>query len=253
MILQRRVCLVEPSSLSIRKPYTIQKNKNGDSFFSHSKTNSIEQKMMMRVLVLSLCLIVVNSIKIKDQSGESSCGEEFRGCNGRGVCMNNKCLCFEGSGERCEDVEVKEEIECVHGLSYQGKCICEAGWEGEKCDEDACQSCSGHGRCLDRTCVCDDHFSGPHCRVCLGFSSSLPSHTLNQSHKHNKSDTKMRERLLFSWLLRKRSQMFVYGRLDVERLFQKRMSHDTFQKRERYHRHRLCRSRRVPKLWIVCM
>ena len=129
-------------------------------FFSRVQQKKI--KMMMRFGVL-LVLTTVSSVKV-----DQSCGNALGGCSGRGVCMNGKCLCFEGSGDQCEDVAVKSTIECVHGFSYQGKCLCEAGWEGETCEKESCDGCSGHGKCLDRKCVCDESWGGSHCRVRRG-------------------------------------------------------------------------------------
>ena len=61
-----------------------------------------------------------------------------------------------------------------HGTCAEGACICDAGWAGTNCQEDAddCidQDCSGHGSCTDAglnayTCACDAGFQGENCHT----------------------------------------------------------------------------------------
>ncbi|XP_074540062.1 N-acetylglucosamine-1-phosphodiester alpha-N-acetylglucosaminidase-like [Halichoeres trimaculatus] len=60
-----------------------------------------------------------------------------------------------------------------HGKCVDGRCLCEDGWEGRGCDSLVCQSeeCEPHGFCTPAGCVCDAGRRGQNCdQECLpGF------------------------------------------------------------------------------------
>lgn len=52
----------------------------------------------------------------------------------------------------------------LHGKCDQGKCECDIGWTGDKCDQLPCdERCSEHGQCKNGTCVCSRGWNGKHC------------------------------------------------------------------------------------------
>lgn len=52
----------------------------------------------------------------------------------------------------------------MHGKCDQGKCVCDVGWTGDKCDQLPCdERCSDHGQCRNGTCVCSRGWNGKHC------------------------------------------------------------------------------------------
>lgn len=60
-----------------------------------------------------------------------------------------------------------------HGKCVDGRCLCDAGWEGRGCGSLVCQSeeCEPHGVCTPAGCVCDAGRRGKNCdQKCLpGF------------------------------------------------------------------------------------
>nr|XP_046255515.1 N-acetylglucosamine-1-phosphodiester alpha-N-acetylglucosaminidase [Scatophagus argus] len=60
-----------------------------------------------------------------------------------------------------------------HGDCVDGRCRCQAGWQGAVCDSLVCQppTCGPHGVCTANGCVCDAGWTGANCsRECLpGF------------------------------------------------------------------------------------
>ena len=66
--------------------------------------------------------------------------------------------------------------------------MCKDGWGGAACDTRLCPSaCSGHGTCVDGSCVCDSLFTGSDCslRACAGNCSG---HGVCQSNNVCKCD-----------------------------------------------------------------
>lgn len=123
-------------------------------------------------------------------------GECSGGCdttNSYCDCGSKTCNCRAGfAGPTCE-IDLCKDADCgEHGacaMRYlggalpvsQNKCVCEEGWQGEKCDKNPCVQlgldCSGRGTCLalsdtQATCVCPDGYFGPYCEIrspCEGF------------------------------------------------------------------------------------
>ena len=53
-----------------------------------------------------------------------------------------------------------------HGSCDRGRCSCEAGWTGEKCDQLPYDPrCSQHGQCKNGTCICSRGWNGQHCTI----------------------------------------------------------------------------------------
>uniref|UniRef100_A0A0N5AZL9 VWFA domain-containing protein n=1 Tax=Syphacia muris TaxID=451379 RepID=A0A0N5AZL9_9BILA len=67
-----------------------------------------------------------------------------------------------------------EEGQCVNGVYYEGRCLCDADYTGDFCTIPKCK----HGRLsLEyNECLCDRYFEGPTCdiAICNGQSSSQP-------------------------------------------------------------------------------
>ena len=96
-------------------------------------------------------------------------------------------VCVDESGGHEEpevDVNECEAAPCVHGTCSESstdlsillgeyKCTCEAGWAGQRCDEDidecASNPCRNDGICTDSidsySCECPARFEGEHCEV----------------------------------------------------------------------------------------
>ena len=92
-------------------------------------------------------------------------------CNSRGTCIGpNNCSCIENwTGEDCSIS--KCPYDCgVNGVCGDSICVCNVGWEGLNCTEEAnCEmlnNCTSinQGRC-ERTnrCLCNDGFTGANC------------------------------------------------------------------------------------------
>lgn len=61
-----------------------------------------------------------------------------------------------------------------HGSCDRGRCSCEAGWTGEKCDQLPCDPrCSQHGQCKNGTCICSRGWNGQHCTIGNNTNYSL--------------------------------------------------------------------------------
>jgi hypothetical protein len=124
-------------------------------------------------------------------------------CNGRGQCLNGKCLCRDGfAGTDCStsknqfpsQFHFKQSIAIFlpgvcpvlcsgRGAYGGGRCHCEAGWTGAECDQpyselSAASSstgggfviscsipCSVHGTCVNGRCQCDAEHTGASCET----------------------------------------------------------------------------------------
>lgn len=53
-----------------------------------------------------------------------------------------------------------------HGHCELGKCRCDAGWTGLRCEQLPCDArCQEHGQCKNGTCVCSQGWNGRHCTL----------------------------------------------------------------------------------------
>jgi len=123
-------------------------------------------------------------------------------CNGHGQCVQNACQCQGGwSGIACSapptcphncsrggncvlgvchcnvgrsgiDCSIRDcRSSCVHGTCSgsnhtQWPCVCDATWNGERCDEQivpCADDCSHHGTCVEGGCICEIGFTGDNC------------------------------------------------------------------------------------------
>lgn len=100
--------------------------------------------------------------------------------------------CFNGwSGPGCEThaavcppcVTAHTSEACVTGVAgTNGYCVCDAGWEGTRCETPTCKlssnhlECNGMGQCIMGVCECAPGFTGPACEHQIP-TSSTPSPT----------------------------------------------------------------------------
>lgn len=59
-----------------------------------------------------------------------------------------------------------KDINCLHGVCNEGVCICESGWDGEFCtnDADPCRNVTCvNGTCVNGDCDCDPGYEGTDC------------------------------------------------------------------------------------------
>lgn len=53
-----------------------------------------------------------------------------------------------------------------HGICDSGKCRCDPGWTGARCEQLPCDDrCQEHGQCRNGTCVCSQGWNGRHCTL----------------------------------------------------------------------------------------
>ena len=65
----------------------------------------------------------------------------------------------------CFSAEVCD-LNCLHGVCTDQRCVCEEGWTGALCDQVECdRRCTQNGYCNNGTCVCKPGFNGRHCTL----------------------------------------------------------------------------------------
>ncbi|XP_068454510.1 basement membrane-specific heparan sulfate proteoglycan core protein isoform X9 [Clinocottus analis] len=130
--------------------------------------------------------------------------ELFKGCIGE-VSINNKkadlsySFTESRSIRKCGDSSPCDRRPCLNGgqcmssVEYEYQCLCEDGFEGERCEvvKDACQSslqCQNGGSCVNRQCVCAPGHTGLNCEE--SQVSSFPEAPRNlESSEANDSPT----------------------------------------------------------------
>ena len=109
-------------------------------------------------------------------------------CNGRGLCIENQCVCYSNwlcpycSMGLTEDIhgggKCLDDIDCGSGVCLEGKCMCNAGYVCSYCSalaSDIIQgkttcpcdniNCGKHGMCQGGQCICDPGYKGSRCNV----------------------------------------------------------------------------------------
>ncbi|CAH1110668.1 unnamed protein product [Psylliodes chrysocephalus] len=93
-------------------------------------------------------------------------------CGSHGQCDTGKCRCDSGwTGPRCEQLPC--DVRCQeHGQCRNGTCVCSQGWNGRHCTLPGCENaCSGHGQCTLEEglykCVCIPGWAGSDCSIPL--------------------------------------------------------------------------------------
>jgi len=101
-------------------------------------------------------------------------GQNGLPCSGRGVCntkTNGVCKCDAGFvGDNCDDPLWCYGKDCSgHGKCVDKGCVCDQGWEGSSCQipTSLCKdlSCSGQGTCNSGVCTCSAGYSGRNCEI----------------------------------------------------------------------------------------
>lgn len=100
-----------------------------------------------------------------DGDGESDCGCKHGKCD----ILAFGCICDKGwEGEKCEKPHCHDIGDCNHGKCIDvDKCECEDGWAddgADRCKKPLCTgkgNCNGHGKCTaPDTCKCDTDWQG---------------------------------------------------------------------------------------------
>lgn len=85
-------------------------------------------------------------------------------CSSHGTCWQGRCLCNPGyEGYDCSQ---PSQCDCSsRGVCAHGRCFCDPGFDGERCELAArcLNSCSGHGQCMHGRCACAAGYTGLDC------------------------------------------------------------------------------------------
>lgn len=87
------------------------------------------------------------------------------------------CLFWDKFGRKLKNISVGFldvsslselcDMDCgPYGRCESGKCHCDEGWSGAKCDVKTCDPrCHEHGQCKNGTCICIQGWNGRHCTL----------------------------------------------------------------------------------------
>ncbi|KOO29704.1 tenascin isoform 2 [Chrysochromulina tobinii] len=93
--------------------------------------------------------------------GSTSCPSS---CSAHGKCWQGRCLCEPGyEGYDCS---LLSECNChERGVCAHGRCFCDPGFDGPQCELIArcANDCSAHGVCVHGRCTCAAGFTGADC------------------------------------------------------------------------------------------
>ncbi len=110
-------------------------------------------------------------------TGNGSAPPAAVACSGHGRCLGygtpeRVCKCDEGWGsDDCSSRACAPPGCGPHGACVEGRCYCEVGYDGPRCEVSRCpHGCGGHGRCDGHRCVCDAGWEGDDCTepACAG-------------------------------------------------------------------------------------
>ena len=123
----------------------------------------------------------VPSTKFRAQSALAIVAATSLTCGGHGACVNSMCECKAGwLGDECEVQACDSRCPAPPvAVCVEGKCLCGEGWSGLHCRRRTCpHSCSAHGRCMQDGCVCDKGWRGKRCSVstCSGRGRWMMRH-----------------------------------------------------------------------------
>ena len=85
-------------------------------------------------------------------------------CSAHGKCWQGRCLC--DPGYEGYDCSLLSECDChQRGVCAHGRCYCDPGFDGPHCELIArcANDCSDHGACVHGRCACAAGYTGPDC------------------------------------------------------------------------------------------